>query len=519
MRRSTRTLIAGAVVAAGALILVGCGGGGGGAKPAGSTGNTSLVLLTPLNTLDPVLATTVQNDIPDDLLYDSIIDYDSDGEIVPRVATEWTVADDLKSVDLTLRDDIEFTDGTKLTAADVVYSIERSIAAATGVAGLLSGVETATAIDDTHVKIALKAPDATFVGALSKVYVLNSAEVQKHAASDNAQAWLAANAAGSGAYTVSEYTQGNVIKLTLNEDYWAPLDGRPTTFVLQNITEPAAVASALKSGAANMSLLPHKDIEEIAKDSRFTTGTIPSGGQNYFFFNTQKGLTADPRVREAISLAFDYEAFVQNTYGGESDVATQIGGPLLGYDAGLDAPSFDLDRAKELAEEAGAVGAKLTMVYQPTRPDQQPAAVLLQSGLKKIGIELELQSITFQNYLASLASVDTTPDIAIASEYPRYPAAQALLNGMLNSKTVGTGSNKSQYASPEIDALLAEARITEDPDARNELYEQIERLAADAFVIRPVNTLMWEYAMSANVKGLEANPARLLLNPMALTIE
>ncbi|MGO4681397.1 ABC transporter substrate-binding protein [Microbacterium sp. 2MCAF23] len=519
MQRCTRSLIAGAIVA-GALLLAGCGGtsNGGGSAPTGAAApGKPLVLLTPLNTLDPLLATTVQNDMPDDLLYDSIIDYNSKGEIVPRVATEWKAAADMKSVDLTLRKDITFTDGTKLTAKDVVYSIERSQAAGAGVAGLLSGVDKATATDDQHVTVTLKDADATFVGALSKVYVLNSTEVQKHAGADNAQAWLAAHAAGSGAYTLSDYTQGNIVKMTLNPKYWAPLNGRPSTFIMQNITEPAAVAAALKSGSANMSLLPHKDVQEIAKDSRFAAGTIPSGGLNYFFFNTQKGVTADPRVREAISLAFDYEAFLKNTYGGEGQVAAQIGSPLLGYDAGLAAPAIDLDRAKKLVDEAGASGAKLTMVYQPTRPDQQPAAILLQSGLKKIGIDLELQSTTFQNYLASLSSVDTTPDLAIASEYPRYPAAQALLNGMLNSKFVGTGSNKSQYANPQVDALLAQAQVAGDDKARDVLYVQIEKLAAKDFALRPVNTLMWEYSMSANVKGLEANPARILLNPMSLT--
>ncbi|MCX6497529.1 MAG: ABC transporter substrate-binding protein [Arthrobacter sp.] len=517
MKRVTSLCPPLAALAAGALALTGCGGPG--TAAGANSAPTTFVAASTVNTLDPLLANTIQNDMVDDLLYDPIVDFSSDGTLTPRVATAWKTSDDAKSVSLTLRTDIKFTDGTALTAKDVVYTLDRIKSAGKGVGALVSDYGSATASDDSHVTITLKAPNAAFISALGKVYVLNSAVVKQKEGADSAQSWLAANAAGSGAYTVDSYTQGSVVKMKLNQGYWNAAPGRPSTFVIQYFPESAAASTGLRAGSVNIATLPHKDVKTFENNPGFGTTDIKTGGASYVFFNTQKGITANPKVREAISLAYDYSAHMETILGGVGAQATQIAPPSLGYSAGLPAAKQDLERAKQLIAEAGVSGSTLTMLYQPNLPDQTAAGTLLQSNLKTIGLDLKLQTTTFPAYVSLLSSVDTTPDLAIAAEFPRFPDPDALMDGMLNSKFVGKGSNKSQYANPAVDALLQQAKSTTDKTVRNDLYVRVEKAVAADHAIMPIANPKWEFVTTANVSGVTENPARILFDPMAIRVK
>ena len=498
------------------LALTACAQGGSGESGVKST---SFVAASTVNTLDPLLANTIQNDLVGDLLYDPLVDFTSDGKIIPRAASSWELAPDAKSVTLTLQEGIKFTDGTPMTAKDVVFTLDRIKAAGTGVASLLSSYASSAAVDERRVSIQLAAPNAAFVPALGKVYVLNSTVVAAHAGADNAQSWLAANSAGSGAYTVDSFTQGSVVKMKINPNYWHADKGRPDTFVIQAFPETASASTGLRSGSVNLAQLPHQDVQKFQDKGKFSATKIDSGGATYVFFNTQKGVTADPKVREAISLAYDYSSHLGTILGGVGSLASQIVSPSLGYSAGLPEPKQDLGRAKQLVKEAGATGKQLTMLYQSARTDQTAAATLLQSNLKEIGLELRLQTTTFPAYTALLSSVDTTPDLAIAGEFPRFPDPDALLSGMLDSKFVGKGSNKSQYANPEVDALLVQARTTTDHASRNALYTRIEKLVAADHAVMPISNTTWELVATENVSGIVGNPARTLFDPMAIRVK
>ncbi|KJL45081.1 ABC transporter substrate-binding protein [Microbacterium trichothecenolyticum] len=199
--RTNRTRVLGAItagLAVGALVTA-CASGS--ATPSSSSDRDDTVIIgtgaTP-QTLDPILASDVQTDFTVGGAYDKLIDYDDDGAIVPLVATEWTYNGDATAVTLTLRDDVVFHSGNPLTAADVVYTLDRIASLGIGVSSFLSSYASSTAVDDTTVEIALNGTNTTFVGALSKVYILDSALVSENEGSDQGQAWLATNDAGSG---------------------------------------------------------------------------------------------------------------------------------------------------------------------------------------------------------------------------------------------------------------------------------------------------------------------------------
>ncbi|MEU4564237.1 ABC transporter substrate-binding protein [Actinoplanes sp. NPDC023936] len=477
---------------AAALAIAGCASGGSATTTAGGTGD--LVFGFAIGTLDPVLADQTQNSVPDNALYDTLVDYTRDGKLQPRLATKWTVAPDATSVTFTLRDDVTFADGTPLRAADVVYTLDRTRKVGTGVASLINDYKSATAVSDTEVKIDLTRPNAVFVGALSKVFILNSALVKQHEGTDSGQAWLAANAAGSGAYALESLRQGTEIRMKLRPEHWAKQDGRPARIVLSNVADGATARNGLLAGQYDAAIQSKDDAATFANNPGFRVVQRASSAQNYFFINTKSPKLSDVRVRQALAYAFDYQGFVTNVEGGSAKVAT---GPLpatLSCRPELPASAQDPARAKQLLAEAGATGLSLVAEYQTWNPAHIQAATLLKSNLADIGVTLDLKQITYPAYIAQLAKPETTPDLFYMSDFPLYPDAGTILARTYTSEMIGRGSNFGNYGDPEVDGLVANALATPDEAARCALYEQAQTKIAAAQVSinvsNPTDTLV-----------------------------
>jgi peptide/nickel transport system substrate-binding protein len=160
---------------------------------------------TPEN-LDPANAT---NSTVNELLigvYDALVQFTAgETSVTPRLATEWSVADDGLSYTFKLREDVKFHDGTPMTAEDVKFTFDRLQAASGNVLNDLGAFTGAEVIDPYTVKLNVSAPFGPFIPALSRVYIVNKALVEPHMADDNARQWLAANEAGSGPYSITSY--------------------------------------------------------------------------------------------------------------------------------------------------------------------------------------------------------------------------------------------------------------------------------------------------------------------------
>ncbi|WP_374976441.1 ABC transporter substrate-binding protein [Microbacterium trichothecenolyticum] len=519
--RTTRTRVIGALAASlavGALVTA-CAGGS--AAPSASSDRDDTVIIgtgaTP-QTLDPILASDVQTDFTVGGAYDKLIDYDDDGAIVPLVATEWTYNDDATAVTLTLRDDVVFHSGNPLTAADVVYTLDRIASLGIGVSSFLSSYASSTAVDDTTVEIALNGTNTTFVGALSKVYLLDSALVSENEGSDQGQAWLATNDAGSGPYVITDYTANQQATLERFEDSWRFDEHRPDSLVYRYITESSTLRDELKSGGVDVVTgLTGTDLDALASQDGVYPQELSSMLQLFVMMNTQDGITTDPKVREAIQLAYDYDGHISSILSGRGQVATGLTAPSVSCRVDTGAAKQDVAAAKALIADAGAEGQTLTLAYQSQIPEHQKAATLLQSNLKDIGITLELKTVTYPEYVAMIESPETTPDLALLWDFPYYPEIGPMLYRVYDSQFIGQ-TNYAQYSNPDVDALLEQGIATVDPDAACDLFTRAQELilADDVSVniSNPTTTVM----LRDGIEGLEYAPTYQLFDPKMLVL-
>jgi peptide/nickel transport system substrate-binding protein len=520
MKRTTARAGA-AVVAALAVsaLLAACGGTSSSSSTSAARDDTVIIGTgaTP-QTLDPILASDVQTDFTVGAAYDKLVDYDADGQLVPQIAAEWSYNDDATVVTLTLRDDVVFHSGTPLTAADVVYTLDRVKKLGIGVSSFITDYVSSKAVDDTTVEITLDKTNTTFVGALSKIYVVDSALVSENEGTDDGQTWLASHDAGSGPYSLSDYTPNQQATLARYDDSWRFDEARPAGLVYRYIPESATLSAELKSGGVDVVTgLTGTDLDGFTDASGFQVQDMQSMLQLYVMMNTQKGITADPRVREAIQLAYDYDGHISSILNGRGSVATGLAAPSVACRVDDGAAVQDVAKAKELIQEAGAEGATLTLAYQSVIPEHQKAATLLQSNLKDIRLNLELQTVTFPEYSSMIQSPDTTPDLGLLWDFPYYPEIGPMLYRVYDSQFIGQ-TNYALYSNPEVDALLEKGMATTDPVAACDAFTQAQdKILADDVSVN-ISNPQSAVVMRDGLGGITYDPTYQLFNPTMLVV-
>jgi len=493
-----------AVLFAALLVVTGCSSGESDAAP------TTLVIADnePPQTFDPIQAGNSTVNAVVIPLYDTLIDFDADNELGPRLAESWTVSDDGLQIDMTLRSGVKFHDGTDVTSADVAYTMDRVKALNVGVAAEVVAYDSTTVIDDLNLTINLSEASAPFLSALSRIYILNSDLVKENEGSDLGQTWLSSNDAGSGPYTLKSYTTNQEAVFEKFNDYYRGFDGQADSVVIRYIVESATQRDALLNGDVDIAYdVATADLASFESNADFSVMKKDTLVQLYIFFNMQKGETTDPRVREAIRLAYDYQAHVDSILAGNGSIAE---GPLpsvMNCHAGIAPGEQDLVRAKQLLADAGKSNLKLTMSYLSVIEEMDRAGTLLQSALREIGVDLTLQTVTFPEYMEQVATVDTTPDLGMIYAFPSYPDPHSVLAINFDSKYIGGGYNYASYKNDEVDSLVRAASVETDPAKRCELYVQAQEIIEGDFVSINISNPKFVVVTRAGISGDLYRPA------------
>ncbi|MGC5012330.1 ABC transporter substrate-binding protein [Streptosporangium sp. DT93] len=483
-RRGTPALTS--VLLVGALALAACGqGGSGGAGASGGSGARTQTLIIAENeppaTFDPVQADNSTVDEVSVPAYDTLVEYAKGGVLAPSVATEWKFSKDGTTLDLTLRDDVTFHDGTKLTAADVKYTMDRIAKLQMGVASLLTAYDSAEVVDDTHLKVVLKQPYAPFLGALSRVYLLNSKLVQANADSDDGRRWLASNDAGSGPYKLAGYTPNQEAKFTRHDAYWGGFTKQAKDVVIRYLPQAATQKTALSNGDVDIAMDIAPNDWAGLESAGHVVNKADTNVQLYTFFKMKDAPTADKALREALTYAYDYDQHQSAILKGAGKKAAGVlAGTMACADPTVAQAGHDLQKAKGILDAAGLKNVTLTMSYLKATAEMEQAATLLQSDLAKIGVKVDLSAVTYPQYVEMLKSNETTPDLGMIYGFPPYPDPDSVLHLQFNSTFINNGQNSGGYDNPKVDKLVEDAQRLTDEDARCALYKEAQQtIAAD----------------------------------------
>lgn len=472
----------------------------------------------PPQSLDPAQGATGAGLPIIDQLYEQLLRFRSgtrQPELEGELAQSWRVSGDGLRIDIVLKQDRRFADGSPVTAEDVVWSLERVKRLGLGSAYFLEWLERAQATGDRTLTLTLKRPHALALQLLAHpaTSVINRKAALAGAGSNDEEArlWLSSHSAGSGPYLLAELRAGESVTLAANPRAAAP----PRQFTRARFV-------ALPDEGVRRLLLERGDIDmTVAVPAAFTERyrglegvavTSIAGGpsQSFLTLNTRKGPLANVHLRRAIAHALDYEALRVRVLKGN---AVQIPGYIppgsTGFDPSEPPPQRDLAAAKAELAAAGYKGQPIRLMVSMLGP----VAEFIQSNLAGAGINVVIERRQ-PGAMAALAQAGEF-DLIYDAWTLDSPEATAMLEALLSGRARANGTNVSGYANPEVDRWLLEAAATPSPDMRAAILRRIDaRLRADRplVMIFGANPII---AYRADLAGVGIDPYQSFALPLA----
>ncbi|MGW3449532.1 ABC transporter substrate-binding protein [Streptomyces sp. NPDC001076] len=331
-----------------------------------------------------------------DNIYQGLLTRDENNKIEPSLATSYEQSSDGLTYTFHLAKNATFHDGSKVTAADAVWSLRQVTAAGSKNpdAAALASVKSVSATDDHTVAVTLKHRDTGFTWGLTE----RAGIVFKRGTAFSS---LAGKENGTGPFKLSDWKRGSSITFVRNDAYWGK-KAKVAKVVLHYIKDDNAAGNAQQTGQTDIETAADATLLQPFSDtSKYTVLRGDTTDKFTLAFNNASGPTKDVRVRRAIRRAIDNAGLVK-TLGG---AAKLVGGPVPATDPGYEnltaVDAYDPASAKELLKQAGhGSGLKLTVQI----PNIYPAEIgdYLASELKQVGIQLTVRQVEFQTWLDSV---------------------------------------------------------------------------------------------------------------------
>lgn len=331
-------------------------------------------------------------------------DWIGDMKLIPGLATDWTRVDE-RTVEFTLRDDVRFHDGARMTAEDVAFSFGPDRMWGGGAVELPKEVppiskrawpsfEAMEVVGPNRVRLRNGKPDLTLVGRMARTQSVIAPRAAYLAAADW-NGW-ARKPVGTGPYRVAEYRPEERLVLEAFDEHW---QGRPPIRRLRFIETPegASRINALLSGEADFIADVNPDqIEVIEADARFEVVGGPINNTRYTIFNKSHPALANPLVRRALTHAVDRQLIVETVWGGRTTVPRGLQWEFYGdyYIADHENPKYDPDEAKALLREAGYKGEPIPYrVLNDYYTNQVATAQINTESWRAVGLNVQLQMV------------------------------------------------------------------------------------------------------------------------------
>lgn len=476
--RRSRLAVVAAVVTSAVVLLAGCSASSDAPSTDSATPQSggTLIYARPasVTSFDLNNEITANNAFAIDKVFEPLVAFTETGQIVPWLA-EYTVSDDGLTYTFTLRDGLSFSNGTPVTSADVVFSLERHISVG-GPLPLSAPIASITATDPKTTVITLSEAYTPFLSELSGF----SNGIFPADFGGASEADFFANPIGTGPFVVEDWDPAGDLTFTANEHYWQP--GKPyiDKLVYSLVADDTQQLQQLKAGQVSViEDVPASNVEELKSNSSVTVVTAGAWETEQVFFNTLTPYFGDIHVRRALALALDLEGLTTATTFGTATVAGALLPPTIEYSGdGVITPlGFDVDAAKaELAQSAFPDGFTATLLLASGNAGRAQEAQIIQAAAASIGITLNIESIDLAAFRTRFKAYDF--DLMINSGQSDSPDP----DGMISFQTDPEGFSQSywtHYTNDEVTELAAQGRVTPDGDARKDIYLQIQQILAD----------------------------------------
>lgn len=445
------------------------------------------------DTLDPAAASLSTDYVRCCAFYNRLTFLDEGSELRMELA-EAVESDDAQTWQITLRPDVTFHDGKTLTAADVVYSMNRhkDPAVASRAAAIAEQMTEISAIDDRTVQIVLAAPNADLPVILSLHHFMIIA--------DGTTEFRTAN--GTGAFICEEFEPGVRSIGIRNPNYFKDQGAYLESFEYFAISDNNARVNALLSGDIHLAAAINPRSMRVLEGQNHVETSISTAG-NYTNLNIRMDLSPGDREGfvEGMKYLVNRETIVNSVLRGLGEVGNdQPVSPMDRYHNPNLAPrEYDPERARAAFERAGLLGQEVEIITSDAPNSGVDYAMVVQQAASEIGMNFRVQRVPADGYWSNYW---LQSPIHFGNINPR-PTPDILFSLLYASDAPW---NESQYKSERFDSMLIEARGMLDDEQRKEIYwEMQEMVSNEAGTVIPAYISNVD-AISTKLKGLRPNP-------------
>lgn len=405
-------------------------------------------------------------------------------ELAPMMATEWNMSDDVKMLDVTLRTDMKWHDGTPITAEDVKDHYQRCIDNVQE-AYFFEGMDHMEVLETYKLRFVLKEPDATFpvmLAAGGHSFIL-SAKAAEESGDDFGKSVVI----GSGPFKFVEWIKGDRIVLERNEEYWGAKP-KLKKIIFKLMADPTTAKLALESGEIDMfyQYPQSTDIPVMKANSDLNWQAEQTGYHRFIVFNQNVPPFDNKLVRQAISYAINLTRIFEMGYKSDGVISySMIDNSIVPYYKPVfDKYLCDPEKAKELLTQAGfADGLSFDFYYTPTKWDANDgaAALLIKDDLEQVGITCTVKMV---EWAAFKEIQDDVIGMATKGWIQDYPDPDDVMHMVISWQS--TSLNWEDSERDRFDQVGLEAKGTVDPLTRETYYDEAQEILAEECPIYPI---------------------------------
>ncbi|WP_438317993.1 glutathione ABC transporter substrate-binding protein [Sporosarcina sp. FA9] len=414
-------------------------------------------------------------------IFEGLLGFDEEMNVIPMLAKEYTANDEATEFTFILNEGINFHDGTPFNAEAVKVNFDRLADPNSGLKrhSLYSLIAKTEVISEYEVKFTLSEP----FGAMINTFAHPAGLIHSPKSLEEFGKDVATNPVGTGQFKFVEWKPGEGLEVTKNDDY--RIEGQPKvdSITFKPVTENGSRIAMLQTGEADFIYpVPTEQADSVNGKNGIEVDSKPSIVVRYMTMNTLKAPYNDLKVRQALDLAVDKEAFIQVVTNGHASVLDSIIAPAVQYYSKQETTKPDIEKAKKLLAEAGYKDGFKAKIWGANNSSAMKAMEFLQQQFAQINVDIEVVPMESGTLSDKIWSVQNPEDAEIELYYGGWSPStgdadwgiRPLLGGADNFPP--KSYNVSYYDNPKVNGLIKEALETADTDKRAEAYKEIQSL-------------------------------------------
>ncbi len=426
----------------------------------------------------------------DSVLYSNVFEgltrFMADGSVVAGLAESWVISDDGLTYTFTLQSGVLFHDGTTMDAEDVKFSLDRARAedSTNAQKGLFADIADVTVVDPLTVQVTLAQENGSFL--------FNMAWGDAVIVAPESIETIASNPIGTGAFTFTDWVQGDRIELTRNDAYWGAAPALESA-TFRFISDPTAAFAAVMAEDVDafVGFPAPENLPQFEADPRFQVLVGNTEGETILSMNNQMPPFDNVLVRQAVSLAIDRQSIIDGAmFGYGTPIGTHFAPHNPDYVDLIANSTYNPERARELLAEAGFADGFTTTLKLPPPSYARRGGEIIAAQLREVGITAEINNLEWAQWIEE---VFTGKDFGMSIVSHTEPM------------DIGIYANPDyyfQYDNIVFQAVMEKLNATTDPATRSELLTAAQTIISEDYVNGYLFQLSVPTVAKAGLNGL-----------------